>query len=205
MSGGTVRAEGSNLSVDSRRARGGPADAVAVPITAMTTHAGRTPTRVGRRRAGARATTVPKMIARKVSISMKPFARGRSRSRSISGRMPYLPGPKNALCAPIKKRTTYARRQRAVLRVNVKAKSAERHDGDLGDLAENDDKALAELIRQIAGKTREGKKGRREDEHRQPLIVLADDLALFRFDGGDREEQDDLLEEVVVERPQRIG
>ena len=34
-----------------------------------------------------------------------PFARGRSAARSISGRMPYFAGPKNALCVPIRNST----------------------------------------------------------------------------------------------------
>jgi hypothetical protein len=53
------------------------------------------------------ATTVPKMMAKKVVIRMKPLARGRSCSRSISGSVPYLPGPKKALCAPIRNSTKY--------------------------------------------------------------------------------------------------
>src|SRR5262245_16679587 len=54
------------------------------------------------------ATTVPKIIARKVDINKKPLALGKSEARSISGKMPYLAGPKNALCAPIRKSTTYS-------------------------------------------------------------------------------------------------
>ena len=51
------------------------------------------------------AAAVPKMIARNVVITMMPLARGRSSVRSISGRMPYFGGPKNALCVPIRNST----------------------------------------------------------------------------------------------------
>ena len=45
---------------------------------------------------------VPKMIAMKVLISRSPLPRDKSFSGSISGRMPYLAGLKNAACSPIR-------------------------------------------------------------------------------------------------------
>ena len=46
------------------------------------------------------------MIARNVVIKMMPLARGRSLGRNISGKIPYLLGPKKALCVPIRNNTT---------------------------------------------------------------------------------------------------
>ena len=42
------------------------------------------------------------MIAMKVLISKSPLPRDNSFSGSISGKMPYLAGLKNAECSPIK-------------------------------------------------------------------------------------------------------
>ncbi len=47
---------------------------------------------------------VPRMIARKVLISSSPFARERSLSGSISGRIPYLAGLKNVAWSAIRNR-----------------------------------------------------------------------------------------------------
>ena len=78
-----------------------------VPATAIDTHAVEaTQSRSGKYSSRNPATTVPKIIARKVVIRMKPLARGKSTGRSISGRIPYLAGPKKPLWAPMKNSTT---------------------------------------------------------------------------------------------------
>ena len=48
---------------------------------------------------------VPATMATKVDISRMPLARDRSRSGSISGRMPYFAGLKNVACSAIRKST----------------------------------------------------------------------------------------------------
>ena len=54
--------------------------------------------RVPARRTGSRRPPCPSTIATNVLISSTPFARDRSRSGSISGRMPYFAGLKNVAC-----------------------------------------------------------------------------------------------------------
>ena len=49
---------------------------------------------------------VPATIATNVLISSTPFARERSRSGSISGRMPYFAGLKNVAWSAIRNSTT---------------------------------------------------------------------------------------------------
>ncbi len=48
------------------------------------------------------------MIAMNVVISTIPLARANWLGCIISGKMPYFPGPKNALCVPIKNSTIHS-------------------------------------------------------------------------------------------------
>ena len=52
-------------------------------------------------------TAVPSTMATNVLISSRPFARDRSRSGSISGRIPYFAGLKNVACSAIRNGTAY--------------------------------------------------------------------------------------------------
>ena len=102
---------------------------------------------------------------------MTPLAPGKSFGRSISGKMPYLLGPKNALCVPIKNRTTNSPGNPHTPNIR-NATTPSSIASDLGNLRETMISPLAVTIGQVPGVA--GKQHERDgkDEHRDRLTIL---------------------------------
>ena len=145
---------------------------------------------------------MPITVAETVASPNRPLAAEIFSDRSSSGMLPILDGENKALCAPIKAHHEKQQNQVAIAgEYRQQSRHAERHDDDLGDLAADDDMALAEPIGQVAGRGGQHQIG--DDEAGRPGHQDDADLRLVDVVLADADGQP--AKHVVVDRRQQLG